>query len=121
MDARSKETPQSYQSGIKRPWEDDTKLPARQNGSRNVWQSGKLPPIDAAPFSQHSASGTSDNWGIHNDQYARNGRVSVVKRLRYEGNNYNGMPRVDLDTVWKIPPSQAHCRCYGQPRNERHV
>lgn len=111
MDARSKEPPQSYRSGIKRPWEDDTKIPVQRHGSSNSWHSGTLPPIDAGPFPRHPISGDLEHRAIQNNQYIRNGGNSVVKRVRYEGNDYNELPRADLDKLEKMPPYQAHCKC----------
>ncbi|QSZ34944.1 hypothetical protein DSL72_007806 [Monilinia vaccinii-corymbosi] len=92
MDAGSKEPPPSYRSGIKRPWEDDTKLPAQQNGSSNGWHGKTLPPIEAAPFSRNLVSGNSENWALRKNQYTRNSESSVVKMVHYKENDENGMP-----------------------------
>ncbi|KAJ8065605.1 hypothetical protein OCU04_006281 [Sclerotinia nivalis] len=108
MDARSKEPPQSHRSGIKRPWGNDTKIPAQADGSGNGWHGGTLPPIEAVAFPRHPVSDNPDNWGVENSHYTRNRGSSVVKRSRYEGSDYNGEPRVVLDALGKMPPSQAH-------------
>ncbi|TGO76334.1 hypothetical protein BELL_0161g00070 [Botrytis elliptica] len=108
MDARSTESPQSYRSGIKRPWEDDTKTPTQQNGSSNSWHRGTLPPIEAGPLLQYPVYDNSGNWATPNNQHTQNGESSVVKRSRYEGGDYKGVARVDLDACGKMPPSQAH-------------
>ncbi|KAF7948726.1 hypothetical protein EAE96_007919 [Botrytis aclada] len=108
MDARSTESPQSYRSGIKRPWEDDTKISTQQNGSRNSWRRGTLPPIEAGSLLQYPVYDNSGNWATPNNQHTRNGESPVVKRSRYEGGNYKGVARVDLDELGKMPPSQTH-------------
>ncbi|KAI9646184.1 hypothetical protein NHQ30_005624 [Ciborinia camelliae] len=108
MDARSKELPQSYRSGNKRRWEDVAKLPTQRNGNSNGWHGGTLPPIEAGLFSRHLVSGISENRTIQNNQYTRNGGVSVAKRVRYEGDGNSGIPKVDIDAPGKMPPSQAH-------------
>ncbi|KAB8297156.1 hypothetical protein EYC80_002537 [Monilinia laxa] len=108
MDARLKESPQSYRSGIKRPWEDDTKPPAQQNGSCDGWHGGTLPPIEGGSFSQNPVSRNSKDWATQNSQYTQNKGGSVAKRVHYEGNDYNAMPRVDLDAPGKMPPSQIY-------------
>ncbi|TGO45910.1 hypothetical protein BCON_0356g00050 [Botryotinia convoluta] len=108
MDARSTESPQSYRSGIKRPWEGDTRTPTQQNGSSNSWYRGTLPPIEAGPLLQYPVYDNSGNWATPNNQHTRNGESSVVERSRYEGGDYKGVARVDLDALGKMPPSQAH-------------
>ncbi|ESZ97651.1 hypothetical protein SBOR_1967 [Sclerotinia borealis F-4128] len=108
MDARSQEPLPLYRPGIKRPWEDDTELPAQQNESNNGWHGGTLPPIEAGSFARHPVSGISENRAIQNNPYTRNGGDSVMKRVRYERNHYKGEPRVVLDTPEEIPTSQAH-------------
>ncbi|THV48624.1 hypothetical protein BGAL_0237g00130 [Botrytis galanthina] len=108
MDARSTESPQSYRSGIKRPWEDDTKTSTQQNGSSNSWHRGTLPPIGPGPLLQYPVYENSGNRATPNNQHTQNGESSVVKRSRYEGGDYKGVARVDLDAFGKMPPSQAH-------------
>ncbi|KAM0148283.1 hypothetical protein ACHAQE_006638 [Botrytis cinerea] len=119
MDARSKESPQSYRSGTKRPWEDDTKTSTQHSGSSNSWHHGTLPPIEAGPLLPYSVYDHSGKWATQNNQNIRNGESSVVKRSRYEGGDYKGVARVDLDAHGKIPPSQAHYSSgYGHDYNQ---
>ncbi|KAA8568440.1 hypothetical protein EYC84_007472 [Monilinia fructicola] len=97
-----------YSPSTKRPWEDDTKSPAQQNGICDGWHGGTLPPIEAGSFSQHPVSRNPKNWATQNSQYTQNEGGSVAKRVHHEGNDYNATPNVDLDAPVEIPPSQIY-------------
>ncbi|RAL58109.1 hypothetical protein DID88_002384 [Monilinia fructigena] len=97
-----------YSPSIKRPWEDDTKPPAQQNGGCEGWHGGTLPRIEAGSFSQNPVSRNPKDWATQNSQYTQNKGGSVAKRVHYEGNDHNAMSRVDLDAPGEMPPSQIY-------------
>ncbi|KAF7853552.1 uncharacterized protein EAF02_011857 [Botrytis sinoallii] len=64
--------------------------------------------IEAGPLLQYPVYDNSGNWATRKHQHTQNGESSVVKRSRYEGGDYKGVARVDLDAFGKMAPSQAH-------------
>lgn len=109
MEVLERENSQSRRSSIKRPWEEDTTLPEKDN----AWHSALLPPIDTVPYRKVSIQRGGDEGAKWNGQ---DSREPVIKKAKFEGNEYNTFPRQNLMPNGKIPPSRNPNLMYTQNR-----
>ncbi|KAG4440219.1 hypothetical protein IFR05_004298 [Cadophora sp. M221] len=93
MDAREREDSQSRRPSIKRPWEEEYRLPEQVD----VWNGTRLPPIDSSSYRRPSlpprVTEPEDIWGNH---YGSESRDGGAKRARYERHDYNSFSREGL-------------------------
>ncbi|KAM3068787.1 hypothetical protein ACMFMG_010958 [Clarireedia jacksonii] len=121
MDARERDVPHSYRAGFKRPWEEDTHALKQSNGGQNGWYGERLPPIEPGHYSQHFVPEEPETSAGLNNSHVRNGRESIAKKARCEGNDYNGVPRMDLNAAGKMPPSKSHFSTYDRNAPSRNA